>query len=448
MSKFTISRILTLFALVVTAGLATSIGVQTMALENLKIGSPTYKGIIHDKDLIADILPPPLFVIEPYMLAVEAAAHRERLADNLEKITALRKDYEARKAYWTTIALPDDKRALLADGVIATAETFWAALDGGMGALRNGDAGEQDAFLEELLDRFNEHRVTVGKLVSMTASQLSQAEAEAALAGQRYEMAALAGSALSVLLFIAGVVFIRRRAVSPVVRMTSVMEELARENYEVAVPFSDRADEIGRMAQTLSVFRDAGLAKRRLEDEAEEGLRLRADEAAEREAEKAREARQLFAVIERLGAGLQRLSECNIRMTIDEPFAAKFEPMRRDFNNSIGAFQDTLQQVLRATEQLQSSSAEMSSAADNMAKRTEKQAVEIESTSAALVQMSSSVDQSAGRSRETRGLVREARDCARSSSDVVRDAIRAMQDIERASDEIGQIISVIDEIAF
>ena len=58
------------------------------------------------------------------------------------------------------------------------------------------------------------------------------------------------------------------------------------------------------------------------------------------------------------------------------------------------------------------------------------------------------VNNSADNAQTTRKLVGEARDCTTKSSAVVHEAVEAMSRIENASREIGQIIGVIDEIAF
>ena len=42
MTRLTISRLLTLFGLIVGLGLAVSIGLQTWALNRLKVGGPIY----------------------------------------------------------------------------------------------------------------------------------------------------------------------------------------------------------------------------------------------------------------------------------------------------------------------------------------------------------------------------------------------------------------------
>ncbi len=153
-------------------------------------------------------------------------------------------------------------------------------------------------------------------------------------------------------------------------------------------------------------------------------------------------------VVNDLGAGLARLSECNIRQTIDEPFVGEFETLRRDFNTSIGAFQATLVKVLQQTNALNGNSQEMRQAAEQLSERTKEQAVSLEETSAALELVTATVKSSTENTQETRKLVQNARASASSSASVVRETITAMQRIASASREIGQIIGVIDEIAF
>ena len=153
-------------------------------------------------------------------------------------------------------------------------------------------------------------------------------------------------------------------------------------------------------------------------------------------------------VVKELGAGLGRLADCNIRQTIDVPFGSEFEPLRRDFNASIGAFQETLMGVLRQTGMLNGSSQEMHEAADQMSARTKEQAASLEEASAALEQVTSTVRASSANTVETRKLVRQALEAATASSSVVQETITAMKRIDDASGEITKIIGVIDEIAF
>ncbi|TWD54575.1 methyl-accepting chemotaxis sensory transducer with Pas/Pac sensor [Agrobacterium vitis] len=149
-----------------------------------------------------------------------------------------------------------------------------------------------------------------------------------------------------------------------------------------------------------------------------------------------------------IGAGLERLAQCNIRMTIDEPFIPTFEHLRHDFNTSIGKFQETLAEVLSETASVSGNSDEMLESSSSLAQRSEQQAAALEQTSAALEEITVTVKESSSRTAETRNLVRDARKAATESTKVVDSTVEAMSRIEGASKEISSIISVIDEIAF
>ncbi len=152
--------------------------------------------------------------------------------------------------------------------------------------------------------------------------------------------------------------------------------------------------------------------------------------------------------LQEIGAGLERLSDCNIRFTIDKPFVAEFEHLRHDFNGSLAKFQETLEEVLTQTTMLSSKSGEMSESAGGIAHRSEQQAAALEETSAALEQITVTVAQSSERTAEARKLVVDARSAATKSVEVVTSTVSAMDRIEAASKEISNIIGVIDEIAF
>lgn len=153
-------------------------------------------------------------------------------------------------------------------------------------------------------------------------------------------------------------------------------------------------------------------------------------------------------MVKKLGAGLARLSESNIRLTLDEPFTSEFEPLRQDFNVAIGAFQETLMGVLTQTNAVNGNSQDMHEAADQLSQRARQQAASLEQASAALEEVTATVRSSTSNTEDTRKLVKGALDSAVASASVVQETIQAMKRIETASTEITQIIGVIDEIAF
>ncbi len=444
--KINLSRTLLLFGLVVGAGLVGSIGLQTYTMEKLKVNGPIYKSIVEGKDLVADILPPPLYLIESYMLANEIDNNPDLLAVDTAKLQSLKKDYDTRRAYWQASGLPDGIKAKLENDVLAKADLFWKALNERF--LSPDSKVDKHVALMELKDLFHTHEAAVLELVTMADGLSTAQEAETARMSFWLVLLALGAGALSVAVFLGGLFTIRQRAIKPITTMTAVMSDMAGGNLDRQVLYADRTDEIGAMASALNIFRTAGLENRTLHEEAE-ASRAKADaDRRRREAERQEEERQVKAVIDALGAGLGRLAQCNMQLTIDSRFSDQFEPLRSDFNNSLAIFQTTLEEVLQKTRLVHGNGTEMQEAAHSLSKRTEEQASALEETSAALEEVTATVRSSSERSLETRNLVADAKRCAHDSIVTVQESVEAMNRIQAASGEITQIIGVIDEIAF
>ena len=83
-------------------------------------------------------------------------------------------------------------------------------------------------------------------------------------------MLALAGLAVMALLgVLAGVtMMLRRRVITPLANLTDVVGDLAAGRHDVTIPTSERADEIGAMAGSLQVFKEALIAKKAADEAA------------------------------------------------------------------------------------------------------------------------------------------------------------------------------------
>ncbi|MDQ0419144.1 methyl-accepting chemotaxis protein [Peteryoungia aggregata LMG 23059] len=441
--------VVTAAGLALAAGIVAVAGVGAQTLQTLKVNGPIYKQIVDGKDLIADILPPPLYLIESYALANEVFIHQDTAAVNVPRFDLLNKLYDERREYWKSSTLPENLRAKLYNEVIAKGDRYWSTLQNDLKpALAAGDASAVMPILARLKVEFHDHETSVNELVTMATEYLVDREAYAAGESSSREALVLTLGLLLIGTALGSVYFIHRRALKPLGEITGFMTNMASGDFTATVPYADRRDEIGHIAAAVEVFRQAGLENQRLQAETE-AARAEADhERALRDQDRVIEAEALRFVIEALGAGLHRLAECNIRMTLDDAFDARFEPLRQDFNHSIATFQATLEKVMDETRRLLENSQEMREASSNLASRTEQQAAALEETSAALEQVTATVRASADRTSDTRELVREAKNCAIASGGVVRSAVSAMERIESASSEIGQIIGVIDEIAF
>ncbi len=235
----------------------------------------------------------------------------------------------------------------------------------------------------------------------------------------------------------------------PVTRITKSMRDLANGNTDSKVADKERADEIGEMANAVEVFRQAALANRQLQADAEA---QRSKSEAERnrlmsEAEAAAQNR-LQEATAGLAAGLRRLAAGDLSFQLNEPFAPDFESLRHDLNAAISQLGSALGAVAHSASSIDSGVQEIGRGADDLSKRTEQQAASLEETAAALDQITANVSNSSKRTDEARQVAVEANDSAAKSGKVVANAVEAMQKIEDSSNQISSIIGVIDEIAF
>ena len=241
---------------------------------------------------------------------------------------------------------------------------------------------------------------------------------------------------------------VSRHILGPLPVLAKSASRLAEGQYDEDVPYREHHNEIGTMAASLAVLRNAALEKEAIENHAADQRATADRERNAREAEKAQDDSQFQSAVERLGAGLARLSEGDLTVRIDTPLAQRFEKLRNDFNHAVERLGETLTEFRSEAHEIEASSTEMRNATDELAHRTEGQAASLEETAAALTEITETVASSSKRADEANTMAEEAHKSTVASRAVVDDAVEAMSRIEAASNEISSIINVIDEIAF
>lgn len=261
-------------------------------------------------------------------------------------------------------------------------------------------------------------------------------------------MASAGGGLTTLLLAVLVGWWLTRSIARPVTEMTAVMKNLADGDVTIAVPGVGRNDEIGRIAEAVQVFKDQAIKKIQQKAQEEEDIKRWQQEDAERLAREAEAARQDQIAINNLASGLARLMDGDLTYRIDTLFAPKTEKLRSDFNSAVEKLQQTMQSLRTKIDAMHLGSGEISAAADDLSRRTEQQAASLEETAATLDEITTTVKNTAQGALHAREVVSGAKSNADESGEVVRQAITAMGGIETSSRQIGQIIGVIDEIAF
>ncbi|MAL56170.1 MAG: chemotaxis protein [Brevundimonas sp.] len=173
--------------------------------------------------------------------------------------------------------------------------------------------------------------------------------------------------------------------------------------------------------------------------EAERERRLEADRLA---------AQVQASVVQSTGRALSALAAGDLSYRITDAFPGDYAVLREDFNRAIAALDQAVAVIRVNAASMQSGANEISSAAEDLSRRTERQAAGLEETAAALDQITATVRRTAENAQSADAVVGQTRTQAETGGAGVQRAVSAMEQIESSSTQIGQIIGVIDEIAF
>ncbi|SMC63821.1 methyl-accepting chemotaxis protein [Rhizobium sp. RU36D] len=239
----------------------------------------------------------------------------------------------------------------------------------------------------------------------------------------------------------------RRLVGRPLGQLSARIVALQEGDMQTAVVFQQKGDEIGFLARALERFRLDAIETDETRRRAEQQQQVLETERARNAALSEEAADTQRRIIDRVGDALSRLSDGQLSTRLND-LGPDFEQLRVDFNAMVDSVSEAITSIKSASIAVEDGAGELADQAQQLAKRTEQQAASLEETAAALNEVTTTI-QTSSRSAELAGrMVGEAKTEARVSAEVVHRAIGAMDRIQNSSSQIGQIISVIDEIAF
>ena len=129
-------------------------------------------GMGQGKDVVADILPPPLYVLEAELTVLQLQdAKAEDVPALLEKLAALKKDYDDRNAFWEKVPLDPAVRASLLGDQKQAADGFWKlALGDYATAIKQGDRERARQVAEAVNKAYVAHRSGVDATVKVASA--------------------------------------------------------------------------------------------------------------------------------------------------------------------------------------------------------------------------------------------------------------------------------------
>ena len=95
-------RLALLVALFIASFIVFGLG-SLLALNELKVNGPVYGHIIQGKDLAGDAEPPPVYILESYLTALQLARadNENDVAKLLAHLKSLKSDFDTRSDFWS-----------------------------------------------------------------------------------------------------------------------------------------------------------------------------------------------------------------------------------------------------------------------------------------------------------------------------------------------------------
>jgi methyl-accepting chemotaxis protein len=242
---------------VIFASLVGMIYASRASLDALRIGSPLYGQIVLGKDLIADILPPPEYIIESYLESTLAMNDPSSAARRAERVAKLKSEYDARHEFWLTAGFDRALQARLTTDAHEPAVKFFEQFETSfMPALSQGDLESARAAYAGLSESYALHRQVIDEIVARATARNASLEAEAAATSEYYAWLMFLGALIVALFSLAGLSLISIKVVKPLVDMTAAMTDLAAGNTAAGTArnYKARQDELGALARTIDAF--------------------------------------------------------------------------------------------------------------------------------------------------------------------------------------------------
>ncbi len=147
-------------------------------LHQLKVNGPVYNEVVQNKDLIADILPPPVYIIESYLVSLEMSQANQAETSSLKaRLEQLKSEYQTRVQFWRGEQLPADFNSHLADAN-KSAEQFYQIALNELVPAREAQQNS-DAIISKLREQYQQHRRAIDQVVNLANQRVKQTELHA-----------------------------------------------------------------------------------------------------------------------------------------------------------------------------------------------------------------------------------------------------------------------------
>ncbi|WP_442920536.1 hypothetical protein [Massilia sp. S19_KUP03_FR1] len=208
-------------------------------LNELKVNGPLYHRIVQGKDLIADVLPPPEYILESYLvsfqlMATDNPAHQKQL---IARLGTLQNEHETRHAFWSKEGLESDIAETLLKGAYLPAVTFYdVAFKDFNPALQSHDKQAVGAAMAKMKTAYDTHLRAINQVVALTNQHSEVFEAQSKTRIASATILLLAILVLSLGAGIGGAILITRSITGPLQGAVDIAKAVPRATCSATFP--------------------------------------------------------------------------------------------------------------------------------------------------------------------------------------------------------------------
>jgi methyl-accepting chemotaxis protein WspA len=239
-------------------GLAATHAMYWIMILSVRVNGPLYHDIAQDKDIVADTLPPPQYVIESYLVVLQMIDEKDptKQRELIGRFKRLERQYGTRHEFWQNeLAEGDIKENLLVKSYEPAIEFYNTVNEGVIEPLQKGASAEE---LESVVqgpvkDYYDQHRLAVDEVVKLANLRIEADEQRARNSITGWTITQLVfGVLVLVLLGVISWIIVRGIVVPTsglIDRMTDMAEGAADLTKRVKV---ESGDEIGQLAELIN----------------------------------------------------------------------------------------------------------------------------------------------------------------------------------------------------
>jgi methyl-accepting chemotaxis protein len=250
------------------------------AMVALNVNGPVYQRIVQGKDIIADVLPPPEYILESYMVALQLTVTEDfydmKTQALVSRFKKLKAAYNARHDFWLTQPLDQELHDLLLERSYQPAQAFYAEAEQRfLPAILAGNRDGVLASFQDMRRAYDEHRLAIEEMLRYTASRNAEDEKQAQAMISRYNIGLLSIFVFSVATAIALTIVISRGILRSLKTVQQVAGAIAEGELNSSIDIHQR-DEVGDLLRSMHTMQQQLLARITAERQAaDETLRVK-----------------------------------------------------------------------------------------------------------------------------------------------------------------------------